>query len=85
MLSKLTPYLLKMTSFVWYSAILLLLIAGWTVREQNYLVADSGIGYWFGIIGGSMMLLLLLYPMRKRFANWSAIGLVKSWTIRVMP
>jgi hypothetical protein len=77
--NKLTPYLLKITEITWYSAICLLLIAGWISRDQRYIVAESGTGYWFGIIGGSMMLVLLLYPMRKRFRRWAAIGSVKSW------
>jgi hypothetical protein len=63
----------------WYSAIGFLLLAGWVSRDQRYLVAESGIGYWFGIIGGSMMLLLLIYPLRKRFRRWAVIGSVKSW------
>jgi hypothetical protein len=78
-LSKFTPYLLKTTEIAWYSAIVLLLLAGWASRDQRYLVAESGIGYWFGIIGGSMMLLLLIYPLRKRFRRWAVIGSVKSW------
>jgi len=77
--NKLTPYLLKITEITWYSTICLLLLAGWVSRDQRYLVAESGIGYWFGIIGGSMMLILLIYPMRKRFRRWAVIGSVKSW------
>ena len=79
MLNKLTPYLLKITEITWYFAIVLLLLAGWASRDQRYLVAESGIGYWFGIIGGSMMLILLIYPLRKRFRRWAVIGSVKSW------
>ncbi len=78
-MNKLAPFLLKTTEIVWYTAIVLLLIAGWASRDQRYLVAESGIGYWFGIIGGSMMLLLLIYPLRKRFRSWAVIGSVKSW------
>ncbi|MCP4767247.1 MAG: hypothetical protein GY875_13345 [Gammaproteobacteria bacterium] len=78
-MNKLTPYLLKITEITWYSTICLLLLAGWFARDQRYLVAESGIGYWFGIIGGSMMLILLIYPMRKRFRRWRVIGSVKSW------
>jgi len=77
--NKLTPYLLKITEITWYSTICLLLLAGWVARDQRYLVAESGIGYWFGIIGGSMMLILLIYPLRKRFRRWAVIGSVKSW------
>ena len=78
-MNKLTPYLLKITEITWYSVICLLLLAGWASRDQRYLVAESGIGYWFGIIGGSMMLILLIYPLRKRFRRWAVIGSVKSW------
>jgi len=56
-----------------------LLIKGWVNRENSYLTAESGIGYNIGIIGASMMLILLLYPVRKhvRFMrNW---GPIKYW------
>ncbi len=78
-MEKLAPYSLKLVSFTWYSSVLLLLAAGWAMRDHNYIVAESGIGYWFGIIGGGMMLLLLIYPLRKRFRSWAAIGSIKSW------
>jgi hypothetical protein len=78
-LNKITPYLLKVTEITWYTVIVLLLLAGWASRDQRYLVAETGIGYWFGIIGGSMMLILLIYPMRKRFRRWAVIGSIKSW------
>ena len=79
MFNKITQFLLKLTEITWYFAIALALAAGWAIKDQQYLVAESGVGYWFGIIGGSLMLLLLIYPMRKRFSRWSAIGSVKSW------
>lgn len=63
----------------WYLSIALVLAAGWAVRDHNYVVAESGIGYWLGIIGGSLMLLLLIYPMRKRFRRWALIGSIKAW------
>ena len=73
-----TP-VLRATTVIWYLGIGLILAAGWAKRDHQYLVAESGLGYWFGIIGGSMMLLLLLYPLRKRFQRWRAIGSVKAW------
>jgi hypothetical protein len=77
---KTLPNLIVRTSWtIWYILISLLLAAGWATHDRHYLVAESGIGYWFGIIGGSLMLLLLAYPMRKRFRRWKAIGSVKSW------
>ncbi|MGD8349815.1 MAG: hypothetical protein PVI79_11285 [Gammaproteobacteria bacterium] len=74
-----TGGLTRLTSAIWYISVLLALAAGWSVRGERYLIAESGIGYWLGIIGGSMMLLLLIYPLRKRFIRWAAIGSVKSW------
>ncbi|TNF91022.1 MAG: hypothetical protein EP300_01600 [Gammaproteobacteria bacterium] len=78
-MNRIVPIFLKLTSTIWYAAILLALAAGWAARDHNYLVAESGIGYWLGIIGGSLMLLLLVYPMRKRFRRWALIGSVKAW------
>lgn len=55
---------------------LVVLGMGWLEREEYWLTAESGWGYALGIIGGSLMLLLLLYPLRKhwKFArNWFGI------------
>ncbi|PKG99129.1 pyridine nucleotide-disulfide oxidoreductase [Paraglaciecola sp. MB-3u-78] len=49
--------------------ILLLLYFGWQIRDEYFITAQSGLGYALGIVGGSMMLLLLIYPLRKRFYN----------------
>ncbi len=43
-----------------------LLIYGWSRRDSNYITAESGVGYLLGIVGGSLMLVLLLYPLSKR-------------------
>jgi hypothetical protein len=58
---------------------LFLLYLGWLNREQEVWIAEDGWGYWFGIVGGSMMLLLLLYPMRKRMRSMSNWLTVKFW------
>ncbi len=58
---------------------LLLLYMGWLNRTQAVWTAEDGWGYWLGIVGGSLMLLLLLYPMRKRFHFMSKWLTVKFW------
>ncbi len=58
---------------------LFLLYLGWLNREQAVWIAEDGWGYWFGIVGGSLMLLLLLYPMRKRLNFMSRWLTVKFW------
>ena len=66
-------------ALLWYGGIALLLIGGWLVRDERYLVAESGIGYWLGILGGSMMLLLLIYPARKKRPRWRFTGSINFW------
>jgi hypothetical protein len=52
---------------------------GWRSPPERYISPQSGLGYALGIVGGSLMLLLLLYPARKR-ARWLGfIGSVKGW------
>ncbi len=63
----------------WYVCLVLALVVGWALREQRYLVAETGIGYWLGIFGGTMMLLMLVYPLRKRKPRWIYLGSVKFW------
>ncbi|MDH3221468.1 MAG: hypothetical protein OEO19_18205 [Gammaproteobacteria bacterium] len=79
MSNKFTSFVVKTTTVTWYFMIVVVLAVGWALRDQNYLVAEDGIGYWFGIIGGSMMLLIMAYPLRKRIRSWSSAGSVKSW------
>ena len=55
------------------------LAIGWLDRNEENLTPDSGPGYWLGIAGASMMLLLLLYPLRKRMRSLRAIGTVAFW------
>jgi len=55
------------------------LIFGWHYREFSYITAESGIGYSLGIIGGVSMLVLLLYPIRKKARFARGWGPVKYW------
>lgn len=52
---------------------------GYKFPTERYLSPENGIGYALGIIGGSSMLLLLLYPARKRFRWVGILGTVKGW------
>jgi hypothetical protein len=44
-----------------------------------YLSPESGLGYALGILGGSMMLLLIVYPLRKRIRALRFLGSVPRW------
>ncbi|MCW8935707.1 MAG: hypothetical protein OQK98_13355 [Gammaproteobacteria bacterium] len=69
---RLKGFLLKPFKFLYSHlfviSLAVIIIYGWLKRESNYLSAESGAGYSLGIIGGSLMLLLLLYPLSKRLA-----------------
>ena len=55
------------------------LVAGLLLPTQVYLSPQSGAGYVLGICGGSMMLLLLVYPLRKRKPSLAWLGSVRAW------
>ena len=52
---------------------------GWSIRDEGYITAESGLGYALGIIGGSLMLLLLLYPLRKRLRSMRRWLHIRHW------
>lgn len=52
---------------------------GWWYRDEGYLSAGSGLGYWLGIVGGSAMLLLLTYSLRKRWRLLRRTLPIKWW------
>jgi hypothetical protein len=60
-------------------AIVVVLWIGWVNRDDSSLTPKSGVGYWLGIAGSLLMLLLLLYPLRKRMRSLRAIGTVAFW------
>lgn len=73
------PRILRAGVLLSYVAVSLLLYLGWTLRGEHILTAESGLGYALGIAGGSMMLLLLLYPLRKKARFMRHFGPVKYW------
>lgn len=48
-------------------------------QTERYLSPDRGLGYALGIVGGSLMLLLLLYSARKRAPWLGFLGSVPAW------
>ncbi len=62
-----------------YALISVFLIAGWLVRDLDLITPEQGIGYWLGIIGGSLMLSLLLYPLRKKIRFLHRLGSTRRW------
>lgn len=68
-----------LSAFRGYSILVILVGLGWLLRERQLITPEEGIGYWLGIIGGSLMLVLLLYPVRKRFRMLRWMGETRHW------
>jgi len=56
-----------------------LLAWGYRFPTEQYITPQTGVGYALGIIGGSAMLLLLIYPARKRVRVLGFLGTTKRW------
>ena len=63
----------------WGLLVASLILWGANARLERYITPQRGLGYWLGIIGGSMMLLLLVYSARKRAAWLRWIGSIPRW------
>lgn len=59
-----------------WTALTLLVVFG--ARTDLYSV-DSDFAYWLGVVGGSAMLTLLLYPLRKRLDRFLSFGRLRYW------
>lgn len=63
---QLAPPSTSLATKLYTAFILFLVLIGWMYRETLYLyISEDGLGYWLGITGFSMMVLILLYPLRK--------------------
>jgi hypothetical protein len=60
-------------------AIVAILAAAWLVSRGSLYTPASDLGYWMGVAGGSLMLVLLIYPLRKRFRVLAFLGPLKHW------
>jgi hypothetical protein len=67
-----------------YLAIAAVVAAMWKISRMGWFEAGDDVGYWIGVAGAVMMLLLFTYPLRKHFnfaRNW---GRVKWWFLAHM-
>ena len=69
----------RSSAFYGYTVLSAFLLGGWLLREAELITPEDGIGYWLGIVGGSMMLALLLYPLRKRIRILHRLGATRHW------
>jgi hypothetical protein len=64
---------------LWTVVVGALVYWGMHAHLERYITPKRGFGYWLGITGGSMMILLLIYSARKRAAWLRWIGGTPAW------
>jgi hypothetical protein len=70
----------RLPASFWFALLVVgLLYFGTHFPIANYISPQHGLGYALGITGGSMMLLLLLYPLRKRVRWLNFMGKMHLW------
>ena len=63
-------------------ALLVALTGGvWQFSRLGTFKSGDDVGYWLGVAGGTMLLLLFTYPLRKYFRFMHRLGKVKWWFI----
>jgi hypothetical protein len=62
-----------------YAVLALLVWGTWKISGMGLFKAGDDVGYWIGVAGGVMMLLLFSYPLRKYFRFAHGWGKVKWW------
>lgn len=75
----LTRPLLQAGPLIFGASVVAVIAYAWTIRNEGHWTAESGVGYWFGVAGSTAMLILVLYPLRKRFRILHGLGRVASW------
>jgi hypothetical protein len=64
-----------------YLVLAILVWGTWEISKLGLFKAGDDTGYWMGVAGGVMMLLLFTYPLRKHFRFTQSWGTVKWWFI----
>ena len=64
---------------VLFIAATIILVVGTQLPIATYLSPRTGIGYAIGIVGGVMILMQLLYALRKRVRSMRFLGSVAGW------
>lgn len=74
-----TAQLHRVFVVIFASAWVALVTWGYSIKDEDYISASSGLGYYLGMTGGSMILLLLTYSLRKRFKPMRGWAHIKWW------
>ncbi|MEO8223275.1 MAG: transcriptional regulator [Gammaproteobacteria bacterium] len=78
-LETLRGFYVRYGALLGYALAALAIYVGWLGRDQRNIHAEYGLGYALGIVGGSLMLILLLYSVRKRVRWLARFGETRHW------
>lgn len=56
-----------------------LVLAAWQVSRLRLFSSGDDVSYWIAVLGGCMMLVVFLYPLRKYVRGLHRLGAVKWW------
>jgi hypothetical protein len=56
-----------------------ILALGYMISTQKFYKSGDNLGYNMGLVGGIMLLMLLLYPLRKRVRFLKGLGILPTW------
>jgi hypothetical protein len=62
-----------------YALLVLLVAAAWHISQLKLFKPNDDVSYWIAVAGGSMMLALFSYPLRKHVRFMRGLGKVKWW------
>jgi len=67
------------SSLVLVLTLIVIWVIGEKIWDERYYVAEDGIGYWMGIIGGTLMVFALFYAYVKRKLSSNNARFIKYW------
>ncbi len=73
------PHEVEFTPIVFSIFVMIAIYWGWQVELENYITPESGLGYALGITGGVIMLVTVLYSLRKRVKWMREWGAIQYW------
>jgi hypothetical protein len=75
-----STWAIRNAALLGYAAAVLAVGVGWLLNRDAELVnPERGVGYGLGIVGASLMGILLLYPVRKRLRFMRFFGATRHW------
>jgi hypothetical protein len=69
------------SAVIWFALAALFATSALIVRANDWYTPGSDLGYYLGLTGGILMILLLVYPLKKRVKWLQRFGATKPWFV----